>query len=361
MKNFRFLVLFVFALVGQAAMGADLYAFSKKELATRGIYIEGSDYISKEFELYELSEQLPNSRVEWISSSNIELEKISETGVIAKIIGKHDDSWIEARIIVNEADTFCMHKNLYSPELERVEMEIVQHYWDSEALTENYLLKIHHYPENIPEVSLSYCWNNNVKDPNKTGMVNKFVGDAEIETEGDTGYCDYVVEFDTTIIVYPPIVKPTSMNSNDPIQGAVGPSMAWVRMPSVGVGQEAKGFVWCTVKDANDVSKRDSVFVEAEWSVVPYSVSPNPVSTVLTISNTTLSNEMVRPVSGFSVNESPIQIKLYDGQSLVKSMIFDGQQSLMSVDVGDLPENIYYLVIIKNDKAIQREKIVIRR
>lgn len=335
------------------------YTTPKQELATKRIYINGSDYISEEAELYTLSEQLPDSRVEWISSPNIEIEAISETEVTAKIIGNHDEPWIEAQIIVEETDTCRIHKDLYSPELERVEFEIVQSYWDQEALTENYLLKIHHYPENIPEVSLSYCWNNNVVDPNKAGI--SILGDAKIETEGDTGFCDYVVELDTTITVYPPIVKPASVNNDGLILGAVGPSMAWIRMPSVDVGQVAKGFVWCTVRDLNDISKRDSVYVEAKWSAVPYSVSPNPASTVLTVSEATAPDGMMRSASNVISNESQIRMELYNGQTLVKSLAFDGRQSSMSIDVADLPEDIYYLVIIKNGEAVQREKIVIER
>lgn len=334
------------------------YTTPKQELATKHIYINGSDYISEEAELYTLSEQLPDSRVEWISSPNIEIEAISETEVTAKIIGNHDEPWIEAQMIVEETDTCRIHKDLYSPELERVEFEIVQSYWDQEALTENYLLKIHHYPENIPEVSLSYCWNNNVVDPNKAGI--SILGDAKIETEGDTGFCDYVVELDTTITVYPPIVKPASVNNDGLILGAVGPSMAWIRMPSVDVGQVAKGFVWCTVRDLNDISKRDSVYVEAKWSKV-YSISPNPASTVLTVSEATAPDGMMRSASNVITNESQIRMEFYNGQTLVKSLIFDGRQSSMSIDVADLPEDIYYLVIIKNGEAVQREKIVIER
>ena len=334
------------------------YTTPKQELATKHIYINGSDYISEEAELYTLSEQLPDSRVEWISSPNIEIEAISETEVTAKIIGNHDEPWIEAQMIVEETDTCRIHKDLYSPELERVEFEIVQSYWDQEVLTENYLLKIHHYPENIPEVSLSYCWNNNVVDPNKAGI--SILGDAKIETEGDTGFCDYVVELDTTITVYPPIVKPASVNNDGLILGAVGPSMAWIRMPSVDVGQVAKGFVWCTVRDLNDISKRDSVYVEAKWSKV-YSISPNPASTVLTVSEATAPDGMMRSASNVITNESQIRMEFYNGQTLVKSLIFDGRQSSMSIDVADLPEDIYYLVIIKNGEAVQREKIVIER
>ena len=334
------------------------YTTPKQELATKHIYINGSDYISEEAELYTLSEQLPDSRVEWISSPNIEIEAISETEVTAKIIGNHDEPWIEAQMIVEETDTCRIHKDLYSPELERVEFEIVQSYWDQEALTENYLLKIHHYPENIPEVSLSYCWNNNVVDPNKAGI--SILGDAKIETEGDTGFCDYVVELDTTITVYPPIVKPASVNNDGLILGAVGPSMAWIRMPSVDVGQVAKGFVWCTVRDLNDISKRDSVYVEAKWSKV-YSISPNPASTVLTVSEATAPDGMMRSASNVITNESQIRMEFYNGQTLVKSLAFDGRQSSMSIDVADLPEDIYYLVIIKNGEAVQREKVVIER
>lgn len=340
------------------------YTTPKQELATKHIYINGSDYISEEAELYTLSEQLPDSRVEWISSSNIEIEAISETEVTAKIIGNHDEPWLEAQMIVEETDTCRIHKDLYSPELERVEFEIVQSYWDQEALTENYLLKIHHYPENIPEVSLSYCWNNNVTDPNITGLVSKFGGSAKIETEGDVGFCGPILHLDTTNIrgdLYPPIVKPASVNNDGLILGAVGPSMAWIRMPSVDVGQVAKGFVWCTVRDLNDISKRDSVYVEAKWSAVPYSVSPNPASTVLTVSEATVPDGMMRSASYAISNESQIRMELYNGQTLVKSLAFDGRQSSMSIDVADLPEDIYYLVIIKNGEAVQREKIVIER
>ena len=60
-------------------------------------------------------------------------------------------------------------------------------------------------------------------------------------------------------------------------------------------------------------------------------------------------------------NESQIRMEFYNGQTLVKSLIFDGRQSSMSIDVADLPEDIYYLVIIKNGEAVQREKIVIER
>lgn len=339
------------------------YTTPKQELATKHVYINGSDYISEEAELYTLSEQLPDSRVEWISSPNIEIEAISETEVTAKIIGNHDDPWLEAQMIVEETDTCRIHKDLYSPELERVEMEIVQRYWDKDSLSERYLLKIHHYPENIPEVSLSYCWNNNVTDPNITGLVSKFGGSAKIETEGDVGFCGPILHLDTTNIrgdLYPPIVKPASVNNDGLILGAVGPSMAWVTLPKIGFEQVANGLVWCVVEDLNGVSKSDSVYVEAKWSEV-YSISPNPASTVLTVSEATAPDGMMRSASNAISNESQIRMELYNGQTLVKSLAFDGRQSSMSIDVADLPEDIYYLVIIKNGEAVQREKVVIER
>lgn len=337
------------------------YTTPKQELATKRIYINGSDYISEEAELYTLSEQLPDSRVEWISSPNIEIEAISETEVTAKIIGNHDEPWIEAQMIVEETDTCRIHKDLYSPELERVEMEIVQRYWDKDSLSERYLLKIHHYPEDIPEVSLTYCWNNNVDDPNK--MLVSMFGDAKIETEGDVGFCGPILHIDTTNIrdnLYPPIVKPASVNNDGLILGAVGPSMAWVTLPKIGFEQVANGLVWCVVEDLNGVSKSDSVYVEAKWSKV-YSISPNPASTVLTVSEATAPDGVMRSASYAISNESQIRMELYNGQTLVKSLAFDGRQSSMSIDVADLPEDIYYLVIIKNGEAVQREKIVIER
>ena len=100
--------------------------------------------------------------------------------------------------------------------------------------------------------------------------------------------------------------------------------------------------------------------MEAKWSKV-YSISPNPASTVLTVSEATAPDGMMRSASNVITNESQIRMELYNGQTLVKSLAFDGRQSSMSIDVADLPEDIYYLVIIKNGEAVQREKIVIER
>lgn len=335
-------------------------------ITSKKIEIYGRNYVSSDKHEYRL-EDLPKetTHVEWSASDKIILESPTDYSVLAYSTEYAKDRWIEAEVTVANTDKFTIRKELHSAPLESLRMEVVQQWWDPEELVDKYVLRVHHEPGNIPMEDLDFCWNAKVRilgRDNSSGTITtpEMLGNQCIETPGSVGMCDKYV------IIIPPSATPTNNSTNPPtgydpfipIPALTGPNMALITLPRISYTEEVVGTVYCTVSDLFDNSQKISVDVHSKWERThSYAATPNPANDKIVIRpESDASNNMERSAA----MPKAVRAELYSDQILVKTVSFEEATTMCEINVADLVNGNYYLLIYENDVVVDRQIVVIK-
>ena len=124
-------------------------------------------------------------------------------------------------------------------------------------------------------------------------------------------------------------------------------------MPKIGVDEVAEGDVYCDVKDKFGTKYTVHYPVESHYAVI-YSVAPNPADAVITITKVVDGED--NGISTYSLGSAIA--RLYSEQTLVREQAMGGGNCRMNV--GDLPDGTYFLVVTEDGETILKLTVIIK-
>ena len=383
--------------VSVSALGQKI-TVPEKRISAERVYIDGSDYLSKD-EIYRLTD-LPSAAgtVEWSVSDSISIKPINDMSVSLRAEGYLDKPWVEAAFSVGDTD-YRIRKDLETTRLDSISFSMAKKWRDKVNYTDNYYFAVQTHPY-IPIDKLHFCWSNDVRTVNKNGdentgdsdfkpitdiSVNDSIyeairrfgnGEATIETEGDVGPCFITAGgLDTTAwqITDPITIQPFDSLGIKPSSAGYppdgwddafdpepylpsGPNSAKMIMPKTDLDEIAKGYAYCDVSDDYGSKRRIGFYMESKWAIIySCSVSPNPAGERLDVKMT------VEGDPAAVTADDPVMALLYSGTGLVAKETFADIRSGGSLDVSHLPEGTYYLNIEINGTVVDRQVVLIQR
>lgn len=327
--------------------------------------VNGNNYISPELNVYSLS-HIPDdvTAVEWTASKGVELTPYEDMTVGATVKKATVDRWIQASF-TSYGVTHDIRKSLKVATLDSVCLKMMKHWRNKQEQLDKYYFHIDIYPPSSID-EMTFCWYNNVcikkteESNNGTiggpiggGTVNRIKGDATIKTDGDVGSC----RFDRDYPVVGPIFPTGPLAINDlpeiPVEPVLmGKNEAIVSMPKIGVDEVAEGDVFCDVKDKFGTKYTVLYPVESHYAVI-YCVAPNPADAVITIAKV-IDGEN-NGISTCSLDS--VSARLYNEQTLVREQTTDGN---CRIDVSDLHDGTYFLVVTENGEVVLRQTVIIK-
>lgn len=327
--------------------------------------VNGNNYISPELNVYSLS-RIPDdvTAVEWTASKGVELTPYEDMTVGATVKKATAGRWIQASF-TSYGVTHDIRKSLKVATLDSVCLRMMKHWRNKQEQLDKYYFHIDIYPPSSID-EMTFCWYNTVcikkteKSNNGTidgpiggETVNRINGEATIKTDGDVGSC----RFDKDFPVIGPIFPTGPLAINDlpeiPVEPfLMGKNEAIVSMPKIGVDEVAEGDVYCDVKDKFGTKYTVHYPVESHYAVI-YCVAPNPADAVITIAKV-IDGEN-NGISTCSLDS--VTARLYNEQALVREQTTDGN---CRIDVSDLPDGTYFLVVTENGEMVLRQTVIIK-
>lgn len=326
--------------------------------------VNGNNYISPELNVYSLS-RIPDdvTAVEWTASKGVELTPYEDMTVGATVKKATADRWIQASF-TSYGVTHDIRKSLKVATLDSVCLRMMKHWRNKQEQLDKYYFHIDIYPPSSID-EMTFCWyntvcikkteesNNGTIDGPIGGTVNRINGEATIKTDGDVGSC----RFDKDFPVIGPIFPTGPLAINDlpeiPVEPfLMGKNEAIVSMPKIGVDEVAEGDVYCDVKDKFGTKYTVHYPVESHYAVI-YCVAPNPADAVITIAKV-IDGEN-NGISTCSLDS--VTARLYNEQALVREQTTDGN---CRIDVSDLPDGTYFLVVTENGEMVLRQTVIIK-
>ena len=327
--------------------------------------VNGNNYISPELNVYSLS-RIPDdvTAVEWTASKGVELTPYEDMTVGATVKKATADRWIQASF-TSYGVTHDIRKSLKVATLDSVCLRMMKHWRNKQEQLDKYYFHIDIYPPSSID-EMTFCWyntvcikkteesnNGTIDGPIGGGTVNRINGEATIKTDGDVGSC----RFDKDFPVIGPIFPTGPLAINDlpeiPVEPfLMGKNEAIVSMPKIGVDEVAEGDVYCDVKDKFGTKYTVHYPVESHYAVI-YCVAPNPANAVITIAKV-IDGEN-NGISTCSLDS--VTARLYNEQALVREQTTDGN---CRIDVSDLPDGTYFLVVTENGEMVLRQTVIIK-
>lgn len=327
--------------------------------------VNGNNYISPELNVYSLS-HIPDdvTAVEWTASKGVELTPYEDMTVGATVKKATADRWIQASF-TSYGVTHDIRKSLKVATLDSVCLRMMKHWRNKQEQLDKYYFHIDIYPPSSID-EMTFCWyntvcikkteesnNGTIDGPIGGETVNRINGEATIKTDGDVGSC----RFDKDYPVIGPIFPTGPLAINDlpeiPVEPVLmGKNEAIVSMPKIGVDEVAEGNVYCDVKDKFGTKYTVHYPVESHYAVI-YCVAPNPADAVITIAKV-IDGENYG-ISTCSLDS--VTARLYNEQALVREQTTDGN---CRIDVSDLPNGTYFLVVTENGEVVLRQTVIIK-
>lgn len=327
--------------------------------------VNGNNYISPELNVYSLS-RIPDdvTAVEWTASKGVELTPYEDMTVGATVKKATADRWIQASF-TSYGVTHDIRKSLKVATLDSVCLRMMKHWRNKQEQLDKYYFHIDIYPPSSID-EMTFCWyntvcikkteesnNGTIDGPIGGETVNRINGEATIKTDGDVGSC----RFDKDFPVIGPIFPTGPLAINDlpeiPVEPfLMGKNEAIVSMPKIGVDEVAEGNVYCDVKDKFGTKYTVHYPVESHYAVI-YCVAPNPADAVITIAKV-IDGEN-NGISTCSLDS--VTARLYNEQALVREQTTDGN---CRIDVSDLPNGTYFLVVTENGEMVLRQTVIIK-
>lgn len=327
--------------------------------------VNGNNYISPELNVYSLS-RIPDdvTAVEWTASKGVELTPYEDMTVGATVKKATADRWIQASF-TSYGVTHDIRKSLKVATLDSVCLRMMKHWRNKQEQLDKYYFHIDIYPPSSID-EMTFCWyntvcikkteesnNGTIDGPIGGETVNRINGEATIKTDGDVGSC----RFDKDYPVIGPIFPTGPLAINDlpeiPVEPVLmGKNEAIVSMPKIGVDEVAEGNVYCDVKDKFGTKYTVHYPVESHYAVI-YCVAPNPADAVITIAKV-IDGENYG-ISTCSLDS--VTARLYNEQALVREQTSDGN---CRIDVSDLPDGTYFLVVTENGEVVLRQTVIIK-
>ena len=327
--------------------------------------VNGNNYISPELNVYSLS-RIPDdvTAVEWTASKGVELTPYEDMTVGATVKKATADRWIQASF-TSYGVTHDIRKSLKVATLDSVCLRMMKHWRNKQEQLDKYYFHIDIYPPSSID-EMTFCWyntvcikkteesnNGTIDGPIGGETVNRINGKATIKTDGDVGSC----RFDKDYPVIGPIFPTGPLAINDlpeiPVEPfLMGKNEAIVSMPKIGVDEVAEGDVYCDVKDKFGTKYTVHYPVESHYAVI-YCVAPNPADAVITIAKV-IDGEN-NGISTCSLDS--VTARLYNEQTLVREQTTDGN---CRIDVSDLPNGTYFLVVTENGEMVLRQTVIIK-
>lgn len=327
--------------------------------------VNGNNYISPELNVYSLS-RIPDdvTAVEWTASKGVELTPYEDMTVGATVKKATADRWIQASFTTYGV-THDIRKSLKVATLDSVCLRMMKHWRNKQEQLDKYYFHIDIYPPSSID-EMTFCWyntvcikkteesnNGTIDGPIGGETVNRINGKATIKTDGDVGSC----RFDKDYPVIGPIFPTGPLAINDlpeiPVEPfLMGKNEAIVSMPKIGVDEVAEGDVYCDVKDKFGTKYTVHYPVESHYAVI-YCVAPNPADAVITIAKV-IDGEN-NGISTCSLDS--VTARLYNEQALVREQTTDGN---CRIDVSDLPNGTYFLVVTENGEMVLRQTVIIK-
>lgn len=327
--------------------------------------VNGNNYISPELNVYSLS-RIPDdvTAVEWTASKGVELTPYEDMTVGATVKKATADRWIQASF-TSYGVTHDIRKSLKVATLDSVCLRMMKHWRNKQEQLDKYYFHIDIYPPSSID-EMTFCWyntvcikkteesnNGTIDGPIGGETVNRINGEATIKTDGDVGSC----RFDKDFPVIGPIFPTGPLAINDlpeiPVEPfLMGKNEAIVSMPKIGVDEVAEGDVYCDVKDKFGTKYTVHYPVESHYAVI-YCVAPNPADAVITIAKV-IDGEN-NGISTCSLDS--VTARLYNEQALVREQTTDGN---CRIDVSDLPNGTYFLVVTENGEMVLRQTVIIK-
>ncbi len=327
--------------------------------------VNGNNYISPELNVYSLS-RIPDdvTAVEWTASKGVELTPYEDMTVGATVKKATADRWIQASF-TSYGVTHDIRKSLKVATLDSVCLRMMKHWRNKQEQLDKYYFHIDIYPPSSID-EMTFCWyntvcikkteesnNGTIDGPIGGETVNRINGEATIKTDGDVGSC----RFDKDFPVIGPIFPTGPLAINDlpeiPVEPfLMGKNEAIVSMPKIGVDEVAEGDVYCDVKDKFGTKYTVHYPVESHYAVI-YCVTPNPADAVITIAKV-IDGEN-NGISTCSLDS--VTARLYNEQALVREQTTDGN---CRIDVSDLPDGTYFLVVTENGEMVLRQTVIIK-
>ena len=327
--------------------------------------VNGNNYISPELNVYRLS-RIPDdvTAVEWTASKGVELTPYEDMTVGATVKKATADRWIQASF-TSYGVTHDIRKSLKVATLDSVCLRMMKHWRNKQEQLDKYYFHIDIYPPSSID-EMTFCWyntvcikkteesnNGTIDGPIGGETVNRINGKATIKTDGDVGSC----RFDKDYPVIGPIFPTGPLAINDlpeiPVEPfLMGKNEAIVSMPKIGVDEVAEGDVYCDVKDKFGTKYTVHYPVESHYAVI-YCVAPNPADAVITIAKV-IDGEN-NGISTCSLDS--VTARLYNEQALVREQTTDGN---CRIDVSDLPNGTYFLVVTENGEMVLRQTVIIK-
>ena len=327
--------------------------------------VNGNNYISPELNVYSLS-RIPDdvTAVEWTASKGVELTPYEDMTVGATVKKATADRWIQASF-TSYGVTHDIRKSLKVATLDSVCLRMMKHWRNKQEQLDKYYFHIDIYPPSSID-EMTFCWyntvcikkteesnNGTIDGPIGGETVNRINGKATIKTDGDVGSC----RFDKDYPVIGPIFPTGPLAINDlpeiPVEPfLMGKNEAIVSMPKIGVDEVAEGDVYCDVKDKFGTKYTVHYPVESHYAVI-YCVAPNPADAVITIAKVIDGENNV--ISTCSLDS--VTARLYNEQALVREQTTDGN---CRIDVSDLPNGTYFLVVTENGEMVLRQTVIIK-
>ena len=327
--------------------------------------VNGNNYISPELNVYSLS-RIPDdvTAVEWTASKGVELTPYEDMTVGATVKKATADRWIQASF-TSYGVTHDIRKSLKVATLDSVCLRMMKHWRNKQEQLDKYYFHIDIYPPSSID-EMTFCWyntvcikkteesnNGTIDGPIGGETVNRINGEATIKTDGDVGSC----RFDKDFPVIGPIFPTGPLAINDlpeiPVEPfLMGKNEAIVSMPKIGVDEVAEGNVYCDVKDKFGTKYTVHYPVESHYAVI-YCVAPNPADAVITIAKV-IDGEN-NGISTCSLDS--VTARLYNEQALVREQTTDGN---CRIDVSDLPNGTYFLVVTENGEVVLRQTVIIK-
>lgn len=327
--------------------------------------VNGNNYISPELNVYSLS-RIPDdvTAVEWTASKGVELTPYEDMTVGATVKKATADRWIQASF-TSYGVTHDIRKSLKVATLDSVCLRMMKHWRNKQEQLDKYYFHIDIYPPSSID-EMTFCWyntvcikkteesnNGTIDGPIGGETVNRINGKATIKTDGDVGSC----RFDKDYPVIGPIFPTGPLAINDlpeiPVEPfLMGKNEAIVSMPKIGVDEVAEGDVYCDVKDKFGTKYTVHYPVESHYAVI-YCVAPNPADAVITIAKV-IDGEN-NGISTCSLDS--VTARLYNEQALVREQTTDGN---CRIDVSDLPNGTYFLVVTENGEMVLRQTVIIK-